>query len=173
MYKYVGLDLSLTSTGIAIVQAKSPLTDEYSLTTKLVKSKGKADADYPTQLERVNTIADRIAQVLAEQSPDYVAIEGPSLASRHGRVHQRHGLWWVVYGQVLDRLPCTVEVIPPTTLKKWFTGKGNANKSMMAEVALALVGRPLDTDDEVDAFALALMAKEMASVGGVHTGVDG
>ena len=45
--------------------------------------------------------------------------------------------------------------VPPTVLKKWVTGKGNAKKPDMAMAALDKWGFALTQDDIVDAYCLA------------------
>jgi crossover junction endodeoxyribonuclease RuvC len=52
--------------------------------------------------------------------------------------------------------------IPVGTIKRFITGKGNANKLEMIEVIKALGYRPTD-DNEADAIALLHLAMQKAS----------
>src|SRR6185312_10547010 len=107
----IGLDLSLTSTGIANPEQ-----------TKAVKPKKLGG------VERIRWITAQIIGHIADPvSPPTVAIEGPSYGSQHGREHERGGLWWYVVVQ-LDLLGYPLVVVPPAVLKKYATGKGNAGK---------------------------------------------
>ena len=45
--------------------------------------------------------------------------------------------------------------VPPTTVKKELTGKGNASKDLMKKFAAKILGRECEDDNEADAVALA------------------
>lgn len=49
-------------------------------------------------------------------------------------------------------------VVPPTTLKKWTTGSGTADKIAMAVSTFAEWGLKFDDDNQCDAFNLATLA---------------
>lgn len=51
--------------------------------------------------------------------------------------------------------------VPPTSLKKWATGKGNAKKVQVVTALVKRYGCEYATDDEYDAFALARMAAQV------------
>ena len=44
--------------------------------------------------------------------------------------------------------------VSPSDLKRWTTGKGNANKAAMIDAVARRFGRRIDDDNEADAFAL-------------------
>jgi len=50
--------------------------------------------------------------------------------------------------------------VPATTLKKWATGKGNADKDQMMARAVAYLGRPPIDDNEADACLIAAYGVE-------------
>lgn len=50
--------------------------------------------------------------------------------------------------------------VPATTLKKWATGKGNADKDQMMARAVAYLGRPPIDDNEADAVMVSAWGHE-------------
>lgn len=57
------------------------------------------------------------------------------------------------------RLDIDHTALPPATLKKWTTGKGNAGKPEMMAAVERRWGRRVDDDNEADAFALLMYAQ--------------
>ena len=147
--RIIGLDLSLTSTGVATYTP-----GDVEVRRVYSKPHGSTLADR----------ADRLIALLGEIGDhtigaDLAAIEGPSLGqARQGGQHDRAGLWWmVVYGLHLSGVP--VVEIPPACVKRYATGKGNASKD---EVLAAVIRRypdvPVMGNDEADALVLVAMA---------------
>jgi len=146
--RVLGIDPSLACTGVGIIDYPNKGRAE------TVESKGKRDATVPQREDRIRSLAN---QVLAYTTLNtrLVVIEGPSLGSRGGSPWDRAGLWWRIVAGLLRRdLP--VAVIPPTTLKKWATNSGRADKSDVA-VAMARLWPAVDAEsnDGWDALALA------------------
>jgi len=165
--RVLGIDPSLTSTGVALITA------DRQITTHRVESappkRGRAGKTPPTLLERrerIRSIVDRAAAlVLPWQVPvDLAVIEGPSYGSVGAGTWERGWLW----GALVDRLALAevpVAVVPPTVRAKWATGSGSAGKSPVA-VHLSRMWPDLDagiSDDEWDAVCLA-------SIGAQHLG---
>lgn len=151
MHTVVGIDLSLTSTGIAIITGGIA-------TTQRVTSKGKADATLEQRLKRLNDLAATIADITEARKPTLVLIEAPSFQSKGGQAHDRSGLWWLVV-TTLCHFPWIVVVqVPPSCRMRYGAGKGNAAKD---DVLSAVVRRYPDVDvngnDEADALILAAM----------------
>lgn len=149
----VGLDLSLASTGVAITFGG--LTRVTRITSKPT---GKTTAD---QLARLRRIVADIRAELPASDHTVAAVEGPAFGANDSGAHVRGGLWWMVR-DMLDADGVDVAVIPPTTLKKYATGRGNAPKDA---VLAAAVRRFPDVDvtgnDEADALWLAAMRARM------------
>lgn len=139
--RVVGLDLSLTATGIAAASGTL-----HTITSK---------PDDGTIAGRLNRMAD-IEQAICRHLDDLrlVVIEGPAFSS--GAVpgsHLRAGLWWeVVRTVVLHYAP--VAEVTPTTLKKFATGRGNATKADMRVAMLQRAGLDVRDDNQVDAWWL-------------------
>lgn len=145
--KVVGLDLSLTSTGIAYAD-KATNFSAYTIKPKT------------TGHERLNQIVMEVMRE-AEES-DLVVVEGPSFGSTGSAFHQLAGLWWVVTQTFWD-FNIRYAQIAPGTLKKYATGKGSAGKD---EMLLATARRfPSFSGDNNAADALWL-----AAAGAEHLG---
>lgn len=142
----IGLDLSLASTGVA-------------------SSEGWVD--------RIHTKPDghlfrRLRQIRREVT-DYiheevrlVVVEGLAVHSQTGQHLTRAGLWHMVM-EAVDLLGVPWIEVPPTVVKKYATGKGNAPKD---EVLAAAVRRFPDAfdikgNDEADALWLVAIGTDL------------
>ena len=148
----VGLDLSLTSTGIAIIRPDADIQ------TFAVESKGKnSDTLYETA-ERLALLVQQITNRIPYGA--IVGVEGPSHGNTTGKHHDRSGLWWLVVYELIYLRNIRVVEISPNTIKKYVTGKGNASK---LEVAIAMARRfpevEANSDDETDALAIAAIIR--------------
>lgn len=140
--KMMGLDLSLTSTGVSI-----------NGETFSIKPKTRG-------IERLVEISDRIVNFATNASPIAVVIEGYSFGSKFSRAHSLGELGGVVKVD-LHRAGFSIVEVPPKCRAKFATGNGNANK---VDVLLALKAQfPMRFydgygDDECDAWVLEQMA---------------
>lgn len=156
--KTVGLDISLTSTGIAVIE-DGTVTELYR-----VQSKGPANATLVDRQKRLHRI--RLAVCEATQAADLVAVESPAYSSTTGHMHDRSGLWWMVMDWLLTGADLDspgfarpVVQVSPAQLKKYATGKGNAAKDfVLAAVIRRYPNADVTGHDEADALVLAAMA---------------
>jgi crossover junction endodeoxyribonuclease RuvC len=146
----VGIDLSLTSTGWAMINP-----DEVTFGT--VKSKGYKDEPLKGRWLRQTIILDELISCVGAERPRLVVIEGPAYAAREGSAHDRSGLWWALVALTLEQgIP--VAEVPPTVRAKYATGKGNAPKSLVfAETVRRFPDLPISNDNEADALVVAAM----------------
>lgn len=147
---FVGLDLSLTSTGIATIHGERATVDR-------VISNPKKDATTADQAERLTNILHLIFDRLPVSEYTVIGVEGPSFASQGSAAHILGGLWWMVRAS-LHGHGAKVAVVPPGTVKKYATGKGNASKD---EVLAAVIRRyptvNVMNNDEADALVIAAL----------------
>lgn len=151
----VGLDLSLTGTGVA------HFTDN-GFETHLIKSKGAKGDSLAERTRRLQKIKRDVLLLVPMGS--LVVIEQPAYSQTGGSHHDRSGLWWLIvdgldthYSAVLDNHHSVVE-IAPGTLKKFATGKGNAGKDEMLAAAIRRYPAAEVVDNNVaDAVHLAAM----------------
>lgn len=151
----VGLDLSLTATGVSCV---FDLDGQIEIECTTFGRKGKRDEPLLQRGERLRTLSDDIWA--AAYGAQLAVIEGPSTHSIGGSTHDRSGLWWMVV-DLLQRADVPVAVAPPAVRAKWATGSGNADK---AKVKNTMQNRfpqvRLRDDNEADALALASLGME-------------
>lgn len=145
--KIVGLDLSLTSTGLALIV--DGIADVLRFTT------ATAGADTTARHRRLKRIADEVHEWCT--AADLVVIEGPSYGSTTPHQHDRSGLWWLAVHRVLDAgLP--LAVVPPSSRARYATGKGNAPKdAVLAAVVRRYPAVDVTGNDQADALLLAAM----------------
>lgn len=157
MAQFGGLDLSLTSTGMAVAAVgPSGLVVETKLATSSAPPK-KQSQDLLLRFERqTNLVADIIDFVGA---CDVVVVEGLFSSGQVGGAQiDRSGLWWRTVGALLMR-GVHVHAVSPTAAKKFFTGAGNADKGTMVRRATKLYpdwepSTATSSEDEADALAL-------------------
>jgi Holliday junction resolvasome RuvABC endonuclease subunit len=133
--RIAGLDLAIGATGLCV-------TDGTAVT---FKPAAKGD-------DRLAEIRDRIGCALVTHA-DLVVLEDvpATMKGAAGKViPMLHG---AVRAMLLDAgLPYVV--VPPSTLKAYATGKGNADKTAMAIAALKRAGREFGDDNQCDAWWL-------------------
>lgn len=152
--KIVGIDLSLTGTGLASVERIEGTgldLDRIEVDTHVVGTKPDSGTLY-SRHKRLEVMAARI--VAYAKDATMVAIEGPSYASGGRGTWDRAGLWWWVVS-VLETVGTPVIEVPPTTRTKWATDNGRASKSAVA-VAICRMWPDVTTHDDNDADALCL-----------------
>lgn len=139
---YAGIDPSLRSTGIAIIGPETTMIS----TIKPKKLRG---------VERLQYIRNTLnTQIIGCNS---ACIEGPALyaVNRADDIGQLRGVILVA----LADAGIPVQIIPPTSLKKFATGYGNATKEQMIIAAKTKSKVEILGDDEADAYWLALLAQ--------------
>lgn len=119
--KIVGIDPSLTATGLAILE-EGKWVELDVLSNKL---RGHERMDYI-----LTTLADLFVTL---RKGDIVVMEGPSFNSQGQRTHELAGLWWLIRQEMWYYPDITVAIVSPTTRAKYATGKGNANKDAVYE----------------------------------------
>jgi crossover junction endodeoxyribonuclease RuvC len=149
----VGLDLSLTSTGIAVITGDG-------VQLQRVRSKGTADATLDERADRLHSLRDCVISHLPDTAT-LVVIEQPAFSRQTGHMHDRSGLWWLVIDS-LHAAGHAVAEVTPSTLKKYATGRGNASKD---EVLLETAKRFADVvdvtgNDVADALVCAAIAAD-------------
>jgi crossover junction endodeoxyribonuclease RuvC len=135
----LGFDLSLTATGVAYPDGRALISS---------RLKGMARLD---ELERLLLNLAKLAE------DPLVVIEGYSFGQ--GRGIQNHALGELggVVRLGLYRAGIPYVDVPPASLKKFATGKGNANKDEMLAVAIRRWGYEGSNNNEADAHLLRVM----------------
>lgn len=137
----VGLDLGFNKFGVCSL-SNAGVVSSFVLTSEEKKvDEHKFYKELSKQLA-----SDRFIHLLVS---NLVCIEKPF--GVHGYATKLHELLGILKYKLIDWNVPYVE-IPQTTLKKFATGKGNAQKSEMVIKAYKEFGFEADTEDEVDAF---------------------
>ncbi len=145
----IGLDLALTATGVALLhgaEAPSAATlDPGSLrgVKRLVWYRGALDT----------CMVD-----LEGARPGLCVVEGYSFASKNGR--EAAGELGCVLRLLCHDAGVPLLVVPPSTLKKYVTGKGTADKAQMMLRVYQRWGFDPSDDHQADAYALAQFGRE-------------
>lgn len=144
-----GLDLSLTGTGICRLSVTG---GGHAIDMATITSTGTKNA---TLADRTARLADLQRRIVHAATPaDLVVIEYPTLSQgRQGGHLDRHGLWWLVVDWLTGVAP--VATITASSLKKYATGRGNADKADMRVAWLQRHGDDVRDDNQVDAAFLA------------------
>lgn len=160
--RIIGLDLSLTATGIA---------DETG--TRCIKPKSKG-------VERLGEVRDALLRMMHEHvtfdaqficgtgprhcvdMPRLVVIEGYSMGRQSGSqgVAQQLGELGGVVRLALFEAGVPFVDVSPASLKKYATGKGNASKDLVYGEAIRRLGYTGQSNDEADAMWLRAMAHD-------------
>jgi len=127
MPRVIGLDTSLTGTGMVRVDRK-PTGNTWVSTSRLIKSKS-GDGSHLFTSRRIKAIVDEISTEL-DLLPTLVVIEAPAFSRVGGHNHDRSWLWGKVFDACVDR---GIPIIAPTTNQRmqYATGKGQADKDVV------------------------------------------
>lgn len=143
-YDPIGLDLSLTSTGIAV-------GDD----TWVIDTKGLSGVERLVHVR--NRVSDAVAlRAEASGKAPLVMVEGYSFASKNSHAHALGELGGVVRVDLWEAGVPFIEV-PPTVRAKFATGRGNAGKSEVVSAVSARTGiiwEGAGNDDRCDAWIL-------------------
>lgn len=156
-----GIDLSLTDTGICTIEVD--VENKILLYTKK-RIKSKSVKTFKEQSIRFNELGEKVISKIDERS--IIAIEGMAYAA-NSQAHKIGGFWWSVFSKISNFEK--VFIVPPNSLKKFSTSKGNASKNEMIEIIPFILdiyreegwkvkGEEIKNDNEADAFHLALAA---------------
>lgn len=143
----MGIDPSLTGTAVCALDAADSEIVAL-LTYKLPDIKG---------IKRLSLLAKYLNNTLKQFEPIEIFIEGYSFMSKGRSIFNLGELGGVFRLLLAQRWNGYYEV-PPTSLKKFITGKGNAKKQIMLEQTFRKYGLGSETlkdDNQVDAYGLA------------------
>lgn len=142
--KVLAFDLSLTSTGYA-----EPSGECGTISTGTLRG-----------TDRLRYIRSAVLGLLDASDPTLVAIEGYAFA-RPNQAHQVGELGGVIR-VALAELGVPWLAVPPSTVKKYATGKGTADKTAMVVAARERLGYERQQPDEADALWVRAVVHEAA-----------
>lgn len=134
----LAIDPSLTETGICIFK-------NGKIHSEVIKPKTK-------DVARLSDISNHINCLIQDHCITHACIEGYAY-SAIGRIVNLGELGGVIRLLLYDEgIPFVV--VPPTVIKKFITGKGNAKKELMLLQVYKKFGVEFDNNNTCDAFAL-------------------
>lgn len=151
---FVGLDLSLSETGLVAITSKGGLIDDRVLKVK----KGVVKE------ERLSALAGLIDDWLEGYSDriEAVGIEHYAMGARNQLA--QCGEWGGLVRVMLHRRGLPFLEIAPTSLKLYATGQGNSKgKTGVVLAVMRKYGHEFPNDNIADACVLAFMARAMAT----------
>lgn len=147
---FIGIDPSLTNTGVIAINEKGDLMASVSITSKPV---GKKPID---ELVRIKNIVNKIEDFISGyKEVSMVVIEGIAMMARNSTaLVQLSGLNYMIRDMLLKR-GVSFSIVTPTQLKKFITGKGNSQKNIIMLEVYKQYGFSFTDDNICDAFVLA------------------
>jgi crossover junction endodeoxyribonuclease RuvC len=154
---YVGIDHSLSGTGIAILGDKGGLI---CLETVSSESQG---VSVRHRVWRFRGLADSVSEIVHRYIGNGVTIavccfEGYSFGSNKAHHSAIIESGYEVRSRMISLVAGSIFEVAPTTLKKFACGKGNADKSAVVSAMTKRHGVEFGNDNEADAYALARCA---------------
>ncbi|PZN09860.1 MAG: hypothetical protein DIU69_08080 [Bacillota bacterium] len=150
----VGIDPSLTRLALAVAGAREE--------TASFHARGYSG------VPRLRVLRDQALAWIRQHQPSVVVMEGYSMAAKAGRLADLGELGGVLKTALWDEgyreEDGTLVVVTPAQLKKFATGRGNAEKAAVVSAVARRWGVEVDTDDEADAYVLARIG--LALLGG-------
>lgn len=132
----IGLDLSLTSTGLAVHQTGI-------ITTHRIQTKGTRTDTWQQRHDRMNRIITAITDHVPADA--HAFIEAPAYSRSDSGTWDRAGLWWKTY-TALERKGCTIIPVAPNLRTKYALGKGGGKDTGKDNVLAAAIKRYSDID---------------------------
>jgi crossover junction endodeoxyribonuclease RuvC len=145
----MGLDVSLTSTGFVILENEK-IVENGTITTK--------ENEFTNRFDRYSYILVKIEELISYYRPCLIFIEHYSFSSKGRAIYQLGELGGLIRTTIEEYTK--YEEIAPSSVKKFATGKGNTKKEDMKLAVYKKWKVEFNTNDEVDAYVLARMARE-------------
>jgi len=162
----MGLDISMRSTGVAIVN-----TSDYALLYSGTVG-SNADPSYDPEIDcilRASPQAELIRAKMAEFAPKALVIEGPAYGATvpvktprglimrpTNRICQLWQLTGALKFSIIPGFHGFIRIVTPAQLKKHITGKGRAEKIDMIKAIKTRFGIDFRDDNQCDAFCLCV-----------------
>jgi crossover junction endodeoxyribonuclease RuvC len=150
--RVLGLDLSLTGTGWYEYNKPDP---EHAMETYLDAS-GLIETKKMIGLDRIHFILTEVMKLVNKQT--LIIVEDFSFGSKGSALFQIAGLGYIVrhelWSQGIDFI-----LVPPTVLKKFVTGAGNSDKSVMLKEIYKRWQADINDDNIGDAYGLCRIGR--------------
>jgi Holliday junction resolvasome RuvABC endonuclease subunit len=141
-------------------EALSKLSEEEA--AKIERRLNELDTPFINRARRIQRIEGKVAEICEKYDVEYAIIEGLAYGSRGSATFDLGGLFHGLIGVFIER-GIKFAILPPSTAKRFWTGKGNASKEDMIEKTRKLnIEIPFDFDDNCnDAFVFLVFLVKM------------
>lgn len=127
--RVLAIDQSLTCTGVCIMEGALDGSLSLIHTESIQRCKTSKECSYMDTVLRSQSIAQRLWDLFHDYKCDHVMFEGLSFGSRGDATRNLA----MLIGIILAKLNTQFTSIAPTSLKKFATGNGRADKKIMLE----------------------------------------
>lgn len=142
----LGIDQSLTSTGLIVLNDKVEIVHQ-----ELVETKVK---DFDLEIERLIHIKNKVWVIAKQFNIEKAYMEGFSFKSKGHSLFQLGGIGYLIRELFYDK-KIPLFIVEPTKLKKFVTGKGQCKKELILLKVFKKWGIEFDSNDLADAYSLA------------------
>jgi len=148
---FIGIDPSLTGTGIVAIDSNATILEQLLTSTP---------AKQETEI-RITCISTAVAQFCRKYKPTLICIEGISFGSKGSSAYQLGALHY--YLRIRLYKTYRIRIVAPSELKKFVAGpgKGNCKKQLILLKTFKKWGEEFDDDNLCDAYCLARFALEV------------
>lgn len=155
MVRVLGLDLSLRSSGVVVLEY-NPATGKDEVIHESTVGKELRKATEEDRIKRFGLIASHVLGVVKKYEIVHVAIEAPAY-SRLGRQTELGGLQGVVRTQLYYGLGVVPTLIAVTSARKNVLGKGfgTSKKGVVIPMLKEKYGIAFECEDKADAYVIA------------------
>jgi hypothetical protein len=154
-----GIDLSLTGTALVSV---FPESGDISQQESQIGYSLKRGAPWWQRTRRVRDIVDALEERLAfKDAHSMILFEGPALGARGPTMFNIGEMMNEFQRRVVDWPSREIVEVNPSTLKKFVTGKGNANKELIAAHVTKRWDHIFSDNNLTDAFGLCQIGRAL------------
>lgn len=145
--RVMGLDPSLTATGVALPDGRVMVLQPPKCCNR--------------GMRRLAWLRNKVLALIVGYEVGLVFIEGYSYGSRHSHAHSLGELGGVLRLAIHETNGVEYIDVPPSSLKKFATGKGNAKKELVLVEAVKRLGYQGSNDNEADALWLRALGHQV------------
>lgn len=149
-YEICAVDPSLTGMGVMFMTKDGQM--EYA------EFSSKPQKTLEGRLKRYNDLAGSVQRLIKYHVPKLCLIEGYAFGAKGASVVSLGEFGGILRNSIVGISDVTIEV-PPTVLKKFVTGKGNAKKLDVVSALSSKYAITFKSDNHADAFGLALLGR--------------
>ena len=153
MTTILGIDPSLTSTGLVVLSGSGETLHHEAVKTEPIRTEVDNGA-----LTRFRAISGRILKTCGRYGPSVIVMEGLVVSVRGPSMIQMAGLHWHLRDRLAQEYPPVggrMWLVSPAKLKQAVECKGNAGKDEVQAAVKRIYGVEFPSHDETDAYVLA------------------